>query len=78
MNQSQKLFVIINRILEAKNGDTDRSISLSDRLKEDLGIESFDMVELVVELEDEFGIDIFESGDVKTVNDILEKLKLNC
>lgn len=45
-------------------------------LKDDLGLDSLSMVELIVELEEEFDIEIDESDldpdDLKTVNHIYE------
>ena len=77
MNQSEKLFNIINNILISKNEQPISNISPNNHLKNDLGLESLDMVELVVELEDEFGIDIFEAGNVETINDVLDRIKNN-
>ena len=77
MNQSEKLFNIINNILISKNEQPISNILPNNHLKNDLGLESFDMVELVVELEDEFGIDIFEAGNVETINDVLDRIKNN-
>jgi len=77
MNQSEKLFNIINNILISKNEQPISNISPINHLKNDLGLESLDMVELVVELEDEFGIDIFEAGNVETINDVLDRIKNN-
>lgn len=75
MNQTEKLFDIIKNILISKNQEFNSDFLLTDNLKEDLGLESFDMVELVVALEDEFGVDIFEAGKVETINDVLERIK---
>ena len=44
------------------------------RLREDLNLDSFDLAELTVKIEDEFDIDIFEDGLVLTVGEILNKL----
>ena len=44
-------------------------------LTSDLGLDSFNLAQLTVEIESEFGIDIFESGVVINVGDILNKLK---
>lgn len=42
---------------------------------EELGIDSLDMVELVMQLEEEFDITIEESSDLKTVKDVVEYIK---
>lgn len=44
-------------------------------LTTDLGLDSFNLAQLTVEIESEFGIDIFESGVVFNVGDVLNKLK---
>lgn len=42
---------------------------------EELGIDSLDMVELVMQLEEEFDITIEESTDLKTVKDVVEYIR---
>lgn len=69
------LLTIINGIREAKQLGTLTEINKVDRLREDLGLTSFDLAELTVELEDEFDIDIFEDGLVSTVGEIIAKLE---
>ena len=39
---------------------------------EDLGIDSLDLVEMVMQLEEEFDITIEETDKLKTVNDVVE------
>ena len=46
----------------------------SDTLLFDMQLTSFDLAELTVKLEDEYGIDIFEDGLVNTVGEIYAKL----
>ena len=46
-----------------------------DKLRDDLGLTSFDLAELTVNIEDEFNIDIFEDGLVNTVGEIYAKLR---
>lgn len=75
MDNLVKLKSIIQDILVAKGESAEFKIDPSINLKDDLNLESFDLVELVVALEDEFGVDIFESGAVHTVQDVLNKLK---
>ena len=42
---------------------------------EELGIDSLDMVELVMQLEEEFDITIEESSDLKTVKDVVDYIR---
>lgn len=69
------LLTIINGIRGAKQLGTLTEINKVDRLREDLGLTSFDLAELTVKLEDEFDIDIFEDGLVSTVGEIIAKLE---
>ncbi len=39
-------------------------------LRNDLGFDSFKLAQLTVEIEDDYEVDIFENGNVDTVNDI--------
>lgn len=77
MNNSiqNKLFDIINCVLSSNGKQVFDKLKLDDKLKDDLGMESIDIVDLVVSIEDEFEVDIFESGSVETVNDILGLIK---
>jgi acyl carrier protein len=51
-------------------------ITLETRLLEDLNFDSLDLVELVVEIEDEFGVELNEEHltRVKTVGDLLKEI----
>tara|TARA_B100000795_G_C22627737_1_gene371410 strand:- start:502 stop:735 length:234 start_codon:yes stop_codon:yes gene_type:complete len=44
-------------------------------LTSDLGLDSFNLAQLTVIIESEFGIDIFEKKVVRTVGEILDQLK---
>lgn len=54
-------------------------ITLETRLLEDLNFDSLDVVELVVEIEDEFGVELNEDHltRVKTVGDLLKEIDPN-
>ena len=41
----------------------------------DLGLSSFDLATLTVEIEDHFDVDIFEDGIVSTIGEIIEVLE---
>lgn len=71
----KEILEIINNIRIAKNLDAVAEIKTSDRLREELGMTSFDLAELTVNIEDKFGIDIFEDGLVNTVGEIYAKLQ---
>ena len=71
----EKIVEIINLIRASKNLPLVQVVENSTRLREDLEMTSFDMAELTVRIEDEYGIDIFEDGLVNTVGEIFSKLQ---
>lgn len=66
---------VINEIRSSKSLESFKELKESDRLREDLGLSSFDLAELTVKIEDEYDIDIFEDGLVSTIGEIFNKLK---
>ncbi len=71
----EKLLEIINSIRGNKGVEPVVSIDDATRLGDDLGFDSFDMAELTVHIEDQFGIDVFETGVVRTIGEIRAKLE---
>lgn len=71
----KEILEIINKIRVAKELDAVSELKATDRLREELGLTSFDLAELTVNIEDKFGIDIFETGLVNTVGEIYAKLQ---
>ncbi|MBQ4507976.1 MAG: acyl carrier protein [Paludibacteraceae bacterium] len=71
----EKVLEVINMIRVAKNLPLVESVTDNTRLREDLDLTSFDMAELTVRIEDEYGIDIFETGLVNTIGEIYAKLQ---
>jgi len=71
--QKAKVFEIISDHLEVKI----ETINDSSLLKEDLGADSLDEVELTIQLENEFDIEIPDSDieNVKTVGDFIQVLE---
>lgn len=72
----QKILEIINKIRAAKDFAPVAELHTDDNLRDDLGLTSFDLAELTVNIEDEFDIDIFEDGLINTVGEIYEKLQI--
>jgi len=70
----KKILYIVNSIKENKFEETVLELKPEQKLREDLNFDSFDLAELTVKIEEEFGIDIFEDGMVNSVNDIYSKL----
>ncbi len=65
---------IINQVLENNSKEKISSLKSSTNLRDEIGLDSFDLAELTVRIEMEFGIDVFESGIVLTIGEILNKL----
>jgi len=63
----ERVQAVLAKELSLNAGD----ISLESNF-EDLGIDSLDLVELIMQLEDEFDIAIDEAEKLKTVNDVVE------
>lgn len=71
----EKILLIINDIRKAKNLGSLQTLKESDNFRDDLGFTSFDLAELTVRIEDEFGKDIFENGLINTVGEIYKQLE---
>jgi acyl carrier protein len=69
------LLLKINEVLEGKKMEHLTSISASATLRDDIGLDSFDLAELTVRIEEETDIDIFSNGIVTTIGEILEILE---
>lgn len=70
----EKLINIINQILDSKKDQRVVEIKSKSNLRSDLGLDSLDLAELTVKIEDEFGVDVFADGIVNTVEEIYRKL----
>lgn len=68
---------IINMILHNSNKPMLEELKPEINLRDDLGLDSLDLAELTVRIEDKFSIDIFQDGIVNTVADIMRKLENN-
>lgn len=71
----EQVLSIINDIRKSKNLSVLKSLKESDNLRDDLNLTSFDLAELTVRIEDEFGVDIFEEGLISTIGEIYERLR---
>jgi len=70
----EKLLDIINSIKRNKFEDQFLELKPEQQLREDLNFDSFDLAELTVKIEEEFGVDIFEDGLVNSIHEIYAKL----
>ena len=71
------LLLKINEVLEGKNMPILTEINSDTVLRDGLGLDSFDLAELTVRIEEETDIDIFSNGIVSTVGEILHILETN-
>jgi len=72
--KQERLKEIINIILEKNDRQPLNTLQFDLSLRNDLGMDSLDLAELTVRIEDEFGVDIFEDGMIDTVQEILDKI----
>ena len=71
----EEVIEILKGIVLSKGKEIGSKINSETKLREDLGLTSFDLAELTVKIEDEYDIDIFEDGLVSTVGEIFAKLE---
>jgi acyl carrier protein len=66
----QVILKAINEVLEGKGADMILDVEDKTDLRLDLGLDSFDLAELTVRIEEATGKDIFENGIVNTVGEL--------
>jgi acyl carrier protein len=71
----EKIMEIINQIRFHKDLEPVKEFKESLDLRKDLELDSLDLAELTVRIEQAYGIDVFEDGLVSTVGEIIKKLK---
>lgn len=67
----------VTKIIVDRLGVEESQVTLEATFKEDLGADSLDVVELVMELEDEFGLEISDEDaeKISTVGDAVNYIK---
>lgn len=75
MEIQEKVIAIVS---EAANVET-ANIKAETSFVDDLNLDSLDMVEMMMKMEEEFGVEIPEekTEDLKTINDVMDYLKNN-
>lgn len=71
----KKLLEIINHVLESSDRSKLNDLNATLNLRTDLGMDSFQLAELTVRIEDEFNVDIFENGIINTIGEIIKILE---
>ena len=71
------MFEKVQEIIANELGIEKEKVTLESRLAEDLGADSLDAVELIMAIEDEFGIEVDDEAaiKIKKVADIVEYLE---
>ncbi len=71
------VFESVKSIIAKNLKVSEEKITLDANLKEDLGADSIDAVEIIMDLEDEFNISIAadETEDIKTVKDLVSYIE---
>jgi acyl carrier protein len=71
---SEDTFEIVRRALVDQLNIAEDEVTLEAEINEDLGADSLDAVELIMSLEEEFGLTIEtdDASDIKTVGDVVE------
>jgi acyl carrier protein len=70
----EQLKEIILKVLESNNKSFSGEFTETTSLRSDIGFDSLDLAELTVNIEEAYGVDIFEDGFVETLGDILKKV----
>lgn len=71
----QSLLEIINTVLSNAGLNTIESLGLKANLRDDLGLDSINLAELTVRIDEKFGIDVFDDDTVETVGEIIQKIQ---
>jgi len=69
-----KLKTVINKVLTNIGLDAVEQLRPEMDLRDDLQIDSISFAELIVHIDEEFGIDVNQEGQVNTVGDIQKQL----
>ena len=69
----KELSEIANGIRQRKGEEPLAEIGAKTRLRADFGFDSFDLAELAVRVEEKFGADVFERGNVETFGELCER-----
>lgn len=71
------IFEKLKELIVDQLGDSSMEITMDTSFEEDLGADSLDLIELLMVLDDEFGVDVPEEDaeKIKTVGDVVNYLQ---
>lgn len=67
----EKLLEILNYVQKKNDKQVIKDLNTNLSLRNDLKLDSLDLAELTVRIEDEFDVDIFEDGIIDSIDEIL-------
>jgi acyl carrier protein len=69
-----KILQIVNTVLSNNDLPLIEKLDEGQDLRNDLLMDSINLAELTVRIEDEFGIDVFEDGMISTIGELMAKI----
>ena len=79
MSQDQEILAKVKEMVASQLGKSEDEITMESSFIEDLGADSLDLVELIMSMEDEFGLEISDEDAEKivTVKDAINFIEEN-
>lgn len=79
MSQDQEILTKVREMVASQLGKSEDEVTLESSFIEDLGADSLDLVELIMSMEDEFGLEISDEDAEKivTVKDAINFIQEN-
>lgn len=71
----EKLLEILNYVLKKNDKAILEELNANLSLRNDLNLDSLDLAELTVRIEDEFDVDIFEDGIIDSIGEIISIIR---
>jgi acyl carrier protein len=70
----QKLLEIINTVLSNAGLDTIKELKSEDDLRQDLGLDSINLADLTVRIDEAFGVDVFEGEIIESIGQLISTI----
>ena len=72
--RNPKILEIVNTVLANNDLPLIENLDRDSDLRNNLLLDSINLAELTVRVEDEFGIDVFEDGMIFTIGELMDKI----